>query len=107
MRAIPFKLYGDTWKAYIVSHDKFMSLHGDDCEAITIIEDKKIVFNDEDLSLHVVVHELVHAYFSYQYIDSSNLSVLQTEEIFAELFGHKGEELLRLAKKLHKELDRQ
>ena len=106
MKPIPFKIYGDTWKAYLFSHDKFMSMHGDDCEAITIIEDKKIVFNDEDLSRHVVVHELVHAYFSYQYIDSSNLSVLQTEEIFAELFGHKGEEILALSKKLHKELAR-
>lgn len=101
---VKFSVMGDVWFASVWDGDAYAKHFGSDSEAITMGEAKQVHFNIDDLSLATVRHELVHVYSEYLYINSAHLNKDQTEEVYAELIANKGEEMMTLAKKLHREL---
>lgn len=101
---IKFTVMGDKWTAVVWEAEDYNKHFGSDSEAITMGQAKAIHFNKDELTLNTIRHELVHVYSEYLYINSANLSKDQTEEVYAELFAFRGEEMNVLAKKLLKEL---
>lgn len=63
---------------------------------------KKALTFDRISAIENIVHELTHAYLAESGVDSTTeLSVFDLEEIFAEMLAKRGRELLDLADKIY------
>jgi hypothetical protein len=101
---IVIKIRGQDWKVRLVTSEKFAKTVDDKAAAVTIMARKEIVFNNEDLDLNTVIHELVHAYYHAGCTLSADLTPDQTEELMCELFGEFGAEIIRVSRRLLKHL---
>lgn len=103
------KINGDRWIFKIVDEDE-MKTHREDGEhlaALCVPSERTVYVDHESISLMTVTHELIHAYFSYLYLDDTNGIQLENfEEIMCTFFSSKGEEILTKAKKITKDLIR-
>ena len=91
-------IHGDEWKIVLLDPDKFSKVYGETTAAITLTDEKQIIFSTETINLIVVLHEIFHAYASYLCIDSAHVDSTQAEEIFAELFGSQGPAMYKQGK---------
>lgn len=92
------------WKVYIMDEEQYITEHSDADAAHTIPALNEIVFNESELNLIVVKHELWHAWRASLCTTSADLTADQEEEISAELFSHHGDKINRMARTLYKEL---
>jgi hypothetical protein len=95
---------GNKWKVSLHEEDRYVRRHGDDTAGITIPTTNEIHFNEEEFSREVVIHELCHAFFAETCTGSANLNAGQTEEVFCDMIGKHGDRILRLSRKVYKEL---
>lgn len=95
---------GTKWKVFLHDEDKYVRRHGDDSAGITIPALNEIHFNEEEFTREVMVHELCHAFFAETCTGSAGLDSRQTEEVFCDMIGKHGDKVLRMARKLYKEL---
>ena len=95
-------VYGDRWNIYKISESDNVTISPDTAAEIDY-ENFEITFKEH--SLTAVIHELVHLHFHYCYTTSADLTSYQIEEIMAELFAHKGEQIISLAKEIQKNLN--
>lgn len=66
---------------------------------------KKIVFQEKDITQLTVIHELTHMYMKTGFVDHiPDLTIEQTEEMFCEVMSYFGAEILRTARLICKEL---
>lgn len=101
MEKISFHILGEKWTAFYHEDDKYVRRHGNDSEAVAILEKREIHFNAEDFSPIVVRHEIWHGFCHFQVISSAYLTTDQTEEVYAEMFGRWGEDMLKISRKLY------
>lgn len=101
---LEIEILGQKWTIYLVEEEKYIKKWSDADAAHTIPSMSEIYFNDEELSRIVVVHELCHAFFAEMCTGSAGLDADQTEEVFCDMIGKHGDKILRLARKLYKEL---
>jgi len=102
---VNIKIKGDTWKCSVYDDEEFLHKFGDGMAAFCQVDSKQIIFNEDDLTLQTVIHEVAHAYISYLHlIDSAELKVDQIEEIYCEMFAHDGPDILKISKRLFKSL---
>jgi hypothetical protein len=101
------KINGDRWKIKIVNSEE-MSSHREDGEhlaALCIPSEKIILIEENNIDLQTITHELVHAHFSYLYLDdTNNIKLDDFEEIMCTFFASKGDEIIAKGKKLTKDL---
>jgi hypothetical protein len=97
---------GNQWTAYFLRHREYARLHGEESRAITIADHKELHFNCEKLNHkdRVGTHELVHAYADELMGHDLPLDYRLQEEFFAVLFETRGEELIKKAKPLNRQL---
>lgn len=81
-------IYGDEWVIYLVDDDDEV-IANKDSGAETDIETKEIHFRRGELTIHTVLHELWHAYFSYTHTGTADLDYEQMEEVSAEMFAYR------------------
>lgn len=104
MLIIPFKIMEKTWELRILPNKKYHKKRGKDSLGQTLswkrridLHKSAVSFNDES-SLELIVHELLHAYLGEMCVQSTeNISNDDFEEIYAELLAKRGKELLALA----------
>lgn len=97
------KIGDQSFKLKLLSREKYDEVMDEDSEseAMTDLEDNTITFAEDSLNFPGVVrHELFHAYFSLNLVNSSNLNMTQTEELSAEIVGKYGEDIVKLGKKI-------
>lgn len=103
------KINGDTWNIEVVT-TKQMKKERDDAEhlgGICVISKKLILISNDCVDYETIAHELYHAYFSTLYLaDTNNILVEDFEEIAAEMFANKGEEIVRKARRTLKRLQK-
>lgn len=105
MKKITIKVLERKWKVTLLDPDDFHRRFKEDAKGFTLTDTKEIVFvDDEDFTLGVVIHELVHAYFDGICTASAFLTLDQQEESFAEMFETYGISLIKLARRLYREL---
>jgi hypothetical protein len=97
---ITLKIRGQEWTVKLYTTEGFYKQYEEAVAAVTIPNAKEIIFNDDDLSLATVIHELTHAYFAASHVVSANLSADQVEEVMCELIGELGPEIVRVGRKL-------
>lgn len=97
-------IFETKWTVYLLSEEKYIADWSDSDAAHTIPSTHEIYFNEGELSRDTVVHELVHAFYAELCTSSASLTGDQVEEVMADLFGKHGDKILRLGRKLFKEL---
>lgn len=98
---------GEKWTVNLHEYDDYVNhkdLVGSSAAVMPAL--KEIHFNDDDeeLTLDAVLHELWHVFWSYRDVGSAEVSPHQMEEFSAVMFEEHGITMVRLARKLHKEL---
>lgn len=108
MKLVRFKWKGDDWNAYLIDKDEMGEFVEDEIGQETAAEvqwDKKeVYFNDVDLDIQTVRHEVVHIATGYHYLENVDPNFHQAEEFFCDLFAYDGESMLKLSKDLYKKL---
>jgi glucuronate isomerase len=97
------KIGDQSFKLKLLSREKYDEVMDEDSEseAMTDLNDNTITFAEDSTNFPSVVrHELFHAYFSLNLVNSSNLDMVQTEELSAEIVGKYGEDIVKLGKKI-------
>ncbi len=102
---IKVNILGHSWKVYLHTEDDFCRMYGDHDAAFVLPQEREVHFNEGDLTLRVVKHELTHCYFTLLCVEAAQLSLDQQEEVFCEMMAEHGDKLLRLARHLYKELN--
>lgn len=101
---IDIKILGQKWKVFLFDEDRYIRRLGDDSSGLTNTTTKEIYFNQEELHRDVVIHELTHALKAETCTESANLTADQVEEMFCDLVAKHGDYIIRLGRKLFKEL---
>ncbi len=103
------KVNGETWTLEVIS-SKQMKKHREDGECLAglcIPADRVIYIAEDSMTLATVAHELYHSYFSYLYLsDTNDIHLDDLEEITATLFTERGEEMLKQAKTIYRQLSK-
>jgi hypothetical protein len=99
-----FKIKGVAWKLRVLPVDVYHKYHGKDSHGVTVFHDHRIDVEVGSLTLNTICHELGHAYFSSCMTDSADLSSIATEEIFCEILGNHGTELINLGRRILRNL---
>ncbi len=102
-----FKVNEDYWTIKVVTSKQMAKERedGKDIAGLYIADTKTILIEKDHVEQQVVLHELVHAYWSCLCLsDTSNLNIDDMEEICAEFIASKGEIMVKKAKKLVKDL---
>lgn len=100
-----FKIYDETWNAYLVDDNDDVIADADSA-AETDFDKKEIYFRSGDLSLIIVWHELFHAFVGYSYIQTASLTQYQMEEVSCEIFAYRWETIVKLGETIYKEMDK-
>jgi hypothetical protein len=94
-------IWNDRWNVYKISSNDNVTVD-EYTDAEINFESKEITFKVTNLI--AVIHECVHLYFHYTFTSSADLTGHQVEEMAAEIFAHKGEEIQSLAKEIYNKL---
>lgn len=101
---LKLKIFDSEWKIYLFSEEKYVTEWSDADAAHTIPSTHEIYFNEEELDRETVIHELTHAFYAELCTSSASLTGDQVEEVMCDLVGKHGDKILRLGRKLFKEL---
>ena len=101
---IAFKILNKRWVIRLMKKKKFNDKNGADNCAITKVHKRRIDLSPSGRDLETITHELCHAYKGEMCIHSSALDADAVEEFFCELVAKRGQEIIDLAIKLHKEV---
>ena len=77
-----------------------------DCEAFVQFQRKEIRFNEEDHSLAIIIHELIHCYIQSTYIkELTDLDKSDFEEVVCEVVSNNYVKLYNMAKKVKRAIN--
>ena len=96
-------IYDDDWTFYLSAEGDNVIID-EGSEAETDFEKKEIYFRKSDLKLTTVTHEIYHLYYAYTFTNTAELNNVQMEEVAAELFSYRAENILKLSKDVYSEL---
>lgn len=86
-------ILGDTWYFKVL---KRMPKGAKDADGVTYPSEKVVVFKESGLTLSTIVHELTHAYYSYQLHETTTeVTPSDFEEIHAEFTSRYGTRVLK------------
>lgn len=88
----------------ILDLKEFAILHDKRAHGYTSNPPLTIDIRRDKLSLELVRHELVHAYYYASLVEEAQLKPLQVEEALASMFAHFGPEILKNADLIFKKL---
>jgi chemotaxis signal transduction protein len=101
------KINEDVWCFKIVDSVE-MSEHrpdGDTLAGLCIANEKLILIHEEHVDLNTIMHEMVHAYWSYLYLEDTNtIPIIDFEEIVCGFVVDKSESIIKKARQLTKAL---
>lgn len=103
------KINGINWTFKIISSKEMeeISEEKEPCAGLTVSSEKTVYIDNEDVNYLIIAHELYHVYFSNCYLDDTNdITLLDFEEVAAGLFADRGEEMVRKAKKITRDLQK-
>jgi hypothetical protein len=102
---IKIKVGEETWRVFLKPTEEFEVEHPGDV-AVTLPTEKHIVFSKDYLTEETVAHELWHAGLSLTFVNATELTGEQMEEVSAEMFAKRGRKLLDQSRTLYKRLKR-
>lgn len=101
---LKLNILGLVWKIYCHTEESFSRKFGEQDAAFVLPSLCEAHFNQDELSLNIVKHEIFHMYRAGLLTGSASLSADQEEEVCAEMFSEHADKMLRTARILYKEL---
>lgn len=104
-------IYGDKWIVHLSNQEEYVNAFGkSSCALTTYSHDKGeryFFFSEADTTKNTVVHEVMHAYFSYQCIDSvGKLSLDKMEEVFCEFVANNLQRIIKTSNQVYRFINR-
>lgn len=87
------EIRGMIFSIYLLSDEEFTSIYPD-ADAICT-GDHRILFRESKITLELIRHELVHAYFNAGITESMDLSPIQVEESIASIMQYFGDDYFK------------
>jgi hypothetical protein len=102
------QINGDYWQVYLLPDDRFSAEFGSGVAAVTCYNGKKkmLIFRDSDRSYDTIIHEVTHAYLSYQCFSSAGLKPNQMEEMFCDFMANNVQKIQRTSKSIQRILSK-
>jgi len=100
------KINGVRWTFKIITPDE-MKEHSEGAAnaGLTVASEKTVYIENEEVNYGIIMHELCHVYISNLYVDdTTELKIGDFEEMICAMLADRGEEIIRKAKKITKEL---
>jgi hypothetical protein len=94
-------ILGKPWKVQFLPKGRFIKKCGEGVIGLCDQYKRRIYLMRKYTDLVVITHELVHAYLDVAGFSATELNQEQCEEIFAELIGQHGWEILSTAGKIY------
>jgi len=94
-------IQGCHWNVYLIKEDDHHLLDDGDY-AETDFEAKELYFRKT--TLQIILHELIHVFIFYTYTNTDGLSVLQNEEMCAEVISWNWDTITKLSLEIYKGL---
>ena len=104
IRQISLNIRSVQYMARLVNDKDFEIMHGSDLYAIASGKSNTMDFRASEFSLHLVTHELCHAYHFASFVETAELTPIQVEECMCEMFAAFGPELLKNANTIYNKL---
>lgn len=107
MAKVRTRINENNWTVRTVSAEEMAEEREDGLEiaGLCIVGRKVILVEESSVTEQVVLHELIHAYYSDLHLgDTNDMTLDDMEEVAASLFSEKGEMLIAKAKKITKAL---
>lgn len=105
MRKFSVTIRGDKWKVRLISHKEFRKTWPK-TEAVTLYKHdtgfRELWFSDKHITRGHVVHEVLHAYFSYR--DFTRMSYGQIEEDICEYLDDRYWQVLKVSRNIYSKL---
>lgn len=99
---------GDQWNIYVLHECEFDEQFGKSTLATTVYNhaqnQRMFFFKEGAICKSTVVHEVTHAFFSYQYLDSVRLKPSQLEEIFCDFMANRMEQVRKVSNTIYAKL---
>jgi hypothetical protein len=100
---------GDPWNIAMLTKSDYQKAIGKGSEAITMYNHKSgsraIIFRDDYTGLDTIIHEVTHAYFSYQFLGSARIKIEQAEEIFCDFLANRIEQIRNTSRHIYSKLN--
>ncbi len=90
MKSIDYEICGELWHISVLPKKEFQKKHGKKAYGITETEEQYIDFREDEFTMPIIRHEIMHAHFSYCFLESANLTGAQMEEVACDLYGYRG-----------------
>jgi hypothetical protein len=102
------RLHKDKWTIQVLSTKEIERLaDGREVLGLCDAENRMIYIHRDSVDYKTISHEIFHAYWSYLHLDdTNNIEVTDVEEIAASFFSSEGEEMVRKAKRITKDLQK-
>ncbi len=100
------KINGTAWTIEVISAKEMRKQKTGDIAGLCIASDK-IIYLDKDggVDYQIILHELFHAFASDLHLgDTNNMELDDIEEVFAGMFSEKADKIVRLGKRVFKQL---
>lgn len=83
------QIRGREWTVQLLTSGRFTKLYGKKTGAITLRNEKKMVFRSDEFDHTSVLHELIHCYIDESYLESCvSLNLVDFEEIICETLSN-------------------
>jgi len=93
------------WKVILLTKKDYSKQIGKDSFALTDLDKKHIYFNEEEITLNTIYHELMHVYISSCCVDSTlSLKEENLEELCCQIIGDHITDILRKGRSIFKKL---
>jgi len=87
MKSFSVNINGERWKYKLLEDSRYNKVmdEKDESDACTFKRRREMLFRRSALKFGTVIHELIHAYCYYLYLNSADISKEDYEEIICEL----------------------
>ena len=99
-----FEIRGEKWTARVLSSKYFDKLHSDSTDANALCWKEKRLIDFRKLTLHIVRHELFHAYYSTLFLDDTDVRASDIEEMLANFLPTYAQEYLKKSREIYSAL---
>lgn len=82
------RINSENWKIILLEPKEFEKVVDNNCDAITYLTDREIIFRLDKLDYKTIAHEICHVYYSYCNTDRIGLDSSQHEEFISEFVAN-------------------
>lgn len=105
--SIRIKVKEVPWTVLLLPLAQYEAAHGDDSNAICIMDSREIHLVEGRASRFNIAHELGHAYISSCLVDVAQVKKTDMEELFCDIIGHHAADIVKTTNKVFRHFNKE